>query len=965
MATLGELFVKVGADVEGFRKSMQDVNDNLKDLDKETKKSTAGIAAMGTQLQSVGMGMTAAITAPIIGFGLAVATVAGQMEQNSVAFETLLGSAQKAGKFLEELKQFAASTPFEFPDLVAASKKLLAMGFAAEEVQPMLRTIGDAVSALGGGSAEIDRVTLALGQMSAKGKVSAQEMNQLAELGIPAWQMLADKIGVDIPTAMKQAELGAISAATAVPALLASMDEKFGGSMAKQAQTLLGQWSNFKDQITLALMEVGTVLLPIMKDLLLQVTPLIAGIKWLAEEFGKLPTPVQNVLLGAVALAAALGPLVLVVGTLMTSFAACAPLIAAISGALSPLLIAVGAIAAAFALWTLGEWAYTNLQPFKDLADAVWGVVSNLAGLITDTFVLAWDLLALAIGSAWEVGKSFLEWVSGLPIISTILAGIKDAATGAFSAITGAFTFLSDALKDARKLLRGYADEESADALKSSNKLKIGTDGLTLAYKDWERQSKNVTAATKLNINALDDSKDATKAAAKEAKLLNEQNELMEKSLRASRTEALKNDPAWRAMALAVKDVADRKQYLIENISRLKYEMDKGNTSLKATHDLLVSVEKATADFAATARGVPAQVIPAWVALQGEMARAASGVQKIDDAYKTLGVDSSAVLKKKREDAVAAYLAIKDSGTASAADIQKAYDAMVAVVTGKTKESADKSKGTWETFSKQVSTIITDLSKDLVQSLFEGNVSWAEKGKNALKAMGEAVMRAFVEPATAALTEFMTGILTDLIGGKGFGAVGDALDALGKKMKDVFAGAASSDTGGPPIPGGGGGGGGGGGTSGVAGWIGAISSAISAITDVIGLFQQARQENTLNAIEWNTRKSSLHLEHMLGKINLHLPGIDDLNRRVNEFLVEWRELRDSLLYAMQSKLDALINITSIGIYGAIEKTNELLDMRLPNAGAANSAGMTVVLKVDGRELARAMVNYLDDAGATI
>ena len=104
-------------------------------------------------------------------------------------------------------------------------------------------SIGDAAAALGGGKETINGITLALAQMTAKGKVSAQEMNQLAERGVPAWEMLARQIGVSVPEAMDMAEKGAIKAAQAVPAILDGMNQKFGGSMDQMSRTLTGQWS--------------------------------------------------------------------------------------------------------------------------------------------------------------------------------------------------------------------------------------------------------------------------------------------------------------------------------------------------------------------------------------------------------------------------------------------------------------------------------------------------------------------------------------------------------------------------------------------------------------------------------------------------------------------------------------------------------------------------------------------------
>lgn len=187
---------------------------------------------------------TAAIQA---GFGF------NDLQQRAeIAFTTMLGSADKARAMLDDLKDFAAKTPFEFSELVTASQKMLAMGFAAEQVRPTLTAIGDAVAGLGGGAGLIDQVTRAMGQMQAKGRAMSQEMLQLTEAGIPAWQILADKIGVSIPEAMKLVEKGAVDADTAIGALVDGMNSRFGGMMAKQSQTFSGVMSTLRDNATQA-----------------------------------------------------------------------------------------------------------------------------------------------------------------------------------------------------------------------------------------------------------------------------------------------------------------------------------------------------------------------------------------------------------------------------------------------------------------------------------------------------------------------------------------------------------------------------------------------------------------------------------------------------------------------------------------------------------------------------------------
>jgi tape measure domain-containing protein len=227
-------------------------------------KASAGLRAIQGGLTSMGnaargaASLALSVAAPLgaigaAGVGLGISLNASA-EQTEAAFTTLLGSGERAMGFLEELRAFSASTPFEFPELADAGKKLLAFGFAAEDIIPMMTSIGDAVGALGGGQPEIERVTMALGQMRAKGKVSAEEMMQLAEMGIPAWQMLADSMGLSVAEVMKLSEQGKIAGEQAIPALLAGMNATFGGAMQGQATTFNGLLSTLKDNASMALM---------------------------------------------------------------------------------------------------------------------------------------------------------------------------------------------------------------------------------------------------------------------------------------------------------------------------------------------------------------------------------------------------------------------------------------------------------------------------------------------------------------------------------------------------------------------------------------------------------------------------------------------------------------------------------------------------------------------------------------
>jgi tape measure domain-containing protein len=239
------------------------------------------------------------ITQSIIGAGLLEKAFAGiadalesagrvaidtnaRLEQARIGFGTMLGGAQQADAFLREMAAFAAATPFSFPDLLDASKRMLAMGFAADEVKPLLTAVGDAVSAMGGGAGEIDRVTLALGQMQAKTKVSAEEMNQLTEVGIPGWRLLAEAMGITVAEAQKLAEQGKVSADVFIAAFQEFSKNNYGDMMAKQARTFQGAMSTIQDSLQMALQQGTEPFFESLSDLAVSISDLVTS-----DEFGK------------------------------------------------------------------------------------------------------------------------------------------------------------------------------------------------------------------------------------------------------------------------------------------------------------------------------------------------------------------------------------------------------------------------------------------------------------------------------------------------------------------------------------------------------------------------------------------------------------------------------------------------------------------------------------------------------
>lgn len=260
------MFQQLNSDVKAMRKSLDSIDsknvrrvgDELETVSKQSKKATSGIkgfadkcnkmsgalsAIAAVQLGSVFTGMAGGI----LNMGIASVQAAAQMRQYEIAFQTMLKSAEAGTQMLRDLQQFAAETPFDVPGVVSAGQQLMAFGFKAEEIIPMLTNLGDAASGLGLGTEGVSRLAYALGQMQTSGKLNAQDMMQLTSAGISAWDMLAQAAGKTVAEMKDLCSKGAIDSKAAVQTIVAGMNDQFGGMMAKTSDEVSGLLANIEE----------------------------------------------------------------------------------------------------------------------------------------------------------------------------------------------------------------------------------------------------------------------------------------------------------------------------------------------------------------------------------------------------------------------------------------------------------------------------------------------------------------------------------------------------------------------------------------------------------------------------------------------------------------------------------------------------------------------------------------------
>lgn len=246
--------VHITAENEQFVSKMQEVVRALERTKDSSKSTESSFSGLGSKLANLGMIVTGAYA----GFQMLSAAIEStigsimqysmSMENSQAAFGVFLGNAQLAAQYTQDLKKIAADTPFDLPGVMDAGKKLLAFGFDAQTSLNLLRTIGDASAALGLGTEGIDRITLAIGQIQAKGRVMGDELLQLTEAGIPAQEILAEKLGLTADEVKNIGDAG-IDAQTAIQALTEGMNERFGGMAETLSNNMQGLISTIEDNL--------------------------------------------------------------------------------------------------------------------------------------------------------------------------------------------------------------------------------------------------------------------------------------------------------------------------------------------------------------------------------------------------------------------------------------------------------------------------------------------------------------------------------------------------------------------------------------------------------------------------------------------------------------------------------------------------------------------------------------------
>ena len=224
------------------------------------------LGQMGTIAAGIGIAAgLGALTQGVIGAGQAALQSYASFERLSMSLNALTAKeavstgqaanmqqalAQTSGKAKELLgwiQQLAIKSPFSQNDVSQAFRLSLAYGFTTNEAQRMTKAMLDFAAGSGATGDAMGRIGLALGQIRARGKLGAEELNQLAEAGMDVRGELAKAMGMSVAEVSKLVEKGLIPANEAIATIVKSMEDGFGGSAERMGETIGGLLESLGD----------------------------------------------------------------------------------------------------------------------------------------------------------------------------------------------------------------------------------------------------------------------------------------------------------------------------------------------------------------------------------------------------------------------------------------------------------------------------------------------------------------------------------------------------------------------------------------------------------------------------------------------------------------------------------------------------------------------------------------------
>lgn len=446
---------QVGNSTSIINSKLKDTQARLTDFATRATDVAGKMRSLGTGMTNVGQALFVAMTVPLLGLGVAAVKTAADFQSLRAGLTAVMGDAGKAAAHFERLKEVAKLPGLGLKEALEGSTNLQAAGLSADSAERALKAFGNALATVGKGKAELSGVITALSQIQSKGKVSAEEINQLAERLPQIRVAMKDAFGTSDTEALQK--MG-IDSKTFIEKMIASFEK-----LPAVNQTAKASFENFADSVSLALLPLGDAILPVLMRMGEIATPIIEKV---SAGFASLSPTIQMVVLSVAGIATAMGPVLIALGMVIPAIAT---IISGVAGAVA----AVGGLAPLIGI----------------VAAGIAGLAIQMAPAIA---------IAAAMFAAWQTNFGHIK-----ELVSVVSSAIKIAW---FSAMTAITNLTSELTTQVAQFWSQNGEDIKKAVQKVSDNITLIWTGLVGFWMEHGETIKSITSAVWGAVSSVDKS---------------------------------------------------------------------------------------------------------------------------------------------------------------------------------------------------------------------------------------------------------------------------------------------------------------------------------------------------------------------------------------------------------------------------------------------------------------------------
>jgi Ca2+-binding EF-hand superfamily protein len=360
---------------------IRDSQARLTDFANKTTSLQDKLSSLGSGLTSVGQSMTVGLTAPLTALGYAALRSATSFDDLRNKLQAAAGGAEAGAKKFKELFELAQASPGVLTSFAVELYAMLKpMKLSESAIQGLIKSFGRI--RLQQPSLDIQQFSRNLQQMFTT--FDRQDFKEAFEQFPRFGEIVAEKFalsGSDIASVQKGLKELKESGALTYEQFIQGFNEAIAGDPALGGlqETISTRMSKAMERITLALEPLGQSIAAVLERAL---PPVIAFIEQLSGLFNRLSPSAQTAIVAVGAFAAALGPLLIVAGSVASAVSSIIAFVGAVGGmaTLGPIIAVVVAALAGIAIQVgllYAAWE-TNFGGIRELTAEVANAVKFL-----------------------------------------------------------------------------------------------------------------------------------------------------------------------------------------------------------------------------------------------------------------------------------------------------------------------------------------------------------------------------------------------------------------------------------------------------------------------------------------------------------------------------------------------------------------------------------------------------------